>query len=613
MSDELLDYYNQELAFLRKMGAEFARAHPKVAGRIRLGADTVEDPHVARLVESSAFLSARIRRKIEDDFPEISDALLGVLYPHYLAPIPSFSIVQMEGAKDLAAPQLVPRGAMIETDRAHGEPCRYRTCYPTVLHALAPSSCALQTAPFEAPRTPRAGEAKAVLRLGLRARSTAAPLRELAPPVLRFYLGGQMPHAMELYELLSNDVLEIALALGPEDPRPQVLPSGSLRAVGFEEEEGLLPYSPRSFLGYRLLTEYFAFPQKFLFLDLHGVKGPVLERAKDRLELFFYLRRSSVELQKHLGPESFATGCAPIANVFPKRAEPVRLSLREPEVRVVPDARRAQALEVYSVDRVMITSPDGKSRELRPFYGLEHGAEGALAETRAIHYHASRRTAEVAGARGDAGTEVYLQFVDPHFDPALPADHVLTVETTCTNRDLPSRLPFGVDLPRLALAEGEVPVSKLRCLTPPTPTRRPNLGHGARWRLISHLALNQLSLGGGAQGTLALKELLRLYDYVGSESNLAAIEAVLGVGTEAATMRVAAGTHAAFARGTEVRLHLDEARFADKGLYLFASVLERFLALYGTLNGFVRLAVTTNQREGLVYRWPPRTGTRPLL
>ncbi|MBL8896676.1 MAG: type VI secretion system baseplate subunit TssF [Planctomycetes bacterium] len=611
MSDELLEYYNQELAFLRKMGAEFARAHPKVAGRIRLGADTVEDPHVARLVESTAFLSARIRRKIDDDFPEISDALLGVLYPHYQAPIPSLAIVQMEPPKDLAAPQLVPRGVAIETDRAHGEPCRYRTCYPTVLHGLAPSGCSLVGVPFEAPRTPRAGEAKALLRLTLRARGTAAPLRELTPPTLRFYLGGQTPHAMALYELLTNDVLEVALALGPDDARPQVLPADCIRPVGFGADEGLLPYSPRSFLGYRLLSEYFAFPQKFLFLDVHGIQGQVLDRAKEKIELFFYLRRSSVELQRHLGPESFACGCTPMVNLFPKRAEPVRLTQREPEVRLVPDARRAQAFEVYSVERVNVAASDGKQRDVRPFYGFDHGPRAE--ESKAIFFHAARRAAENVAGRVDAGTEVYLQFVDLHFDPALPADHVLTAELLCTNRDLPSRLPFGVDQPRLALADGEVPLEKLRCLTPPTPTRRASLGHGARWRLLSHLALNHLSLTSDAEGLRALKELLRLYDCLGSESSLAVVDSLLGVASGPATMRVSAGLQMAFAHGTEVRLHLDESRFADKGLYLFASVLERFLALYSTVNGFVRLAVTTNQREGVAYRWPPRTGTRALL
>jgi type VI secretion system protein ImpG len=611
MSDDLLEYYNQELAFLRKMGAEFARAHPKVAGRIRLGADTVEDPHVARLVESTAFLSARIRRKIDDDFPEISDALLGVLYPHYLAPIPSMAIVQMEPAKDLAAPQLLPRGAAIETDRAHGEPCRYRTCYPTVLHGLVPSACSLVGVPFEAPKTPRSGEAKALLRLTLRARSTAAPLRELAPETLRFYLGGQTPHAMALYELLLHDVLEVALALGPDDARAQVLSPDCIRPVGFAADEGLLPYSPRSSLGYRLLSEYFAFPQKFLFVDVQGIGGPVLERAKDKLEIFFYLRRSPVELQRNLTPESFACGCTPMVNLFPKRAEPVRLTQREPEVRLVPDARRALAFEVYSVERVNVASSDGKLREVRPFYGFDHGLRRE--EQKPIFFHATRRSAEGGGGRNDDGTEVFLQFVDLALDPALPADHVLTADLLCTNRDLPSRLPFGVDQPRLVLADGEVPLEKLRCLTPPTATRRASLGHGARWRLLSHLALNHLSLTGDAEGLRALKELLRLYDCLGTESSLGVIESLLGISSGPATMRVSAGLQMAFAHGTEVRLHLDEGRFADKGIYLFASVLERFLALYATVNGFVRLVVTTNQREGVAYRWPPRTGTQALL
>ena len=611
MTDDLLPYYNRELAALRRAGAAFADAHPKVAARLRLGADAVLDPHVARLIESAAFLNARIRHKLDDDFPELTDALLGVLYPHYLAPIPSMAIVQLEPAPDLTEAFVVPAGTPVETDRCHGDPCQYQTRYPATLLPLSVAHASLSGTPFDAPRTPRSTSSVAVLRLTLESSPDAPPISEVAPDSLRFFLGGQLQHAQALYELLLNDVVEIAVATSPKDRKAQVLPADRLHAVGFGDDEGLLPYPKRSFPGYRLLTEYFAFPSKFLFVELRGLGGPALERAGDKLELFFYLRRTSIDLQQNVGPRSFALGCTPIVNLFSKRAEPTRLTHTESEIRVVPDARRPRSVEVYSIDAVSAVDSEGKSQDYRAFYGVDHGTDGR-AEPRELYYHAARRAAEASAESPDQGTEVYLQLVDGGFDTRVPADSVLTVETTCLSRDLPGKLPFGGDQPRLTLPEGGGPVERVRCLTAPTPTLRQSGRDGVRWRLISHLALNHLSISGEG-AALALKEILRLYEFAGSLSNQSIIESILQVTSRTATMRIRAGRQSGFARGTEIALELDESRFSDHGLFLFASVLEVFLGSYCSINSFVQTTVTTNGRDGVLRRWAPRAGAGPLV
>ena len=615
MTEDLLAYYNRELAFLRRMGAEFAKAHPKVAGRMRLGSDTVEDPHVARLIESAAFLNARIRHKLDDEFPELTDALLGVLYPHYLAPIPSMAIVQLEPAPDLTEAQTVPEGTTVETDRAHGEPCRYRTCYPTTLVPLAVVQAQLAPAPFEAPRTAHSSTSVAVLRLTLRTTVDKLPMAGVLPGRLRFFLAGQIQHAQALYELLLNDVVELAVASSPNDRRPRVLPKTCIHPVGFGIDEGLLPYPKRSFPGYRLLTEYFAFPSKFLFVEFEGLDRALGEKTQNELTLYVFLRRSSVDLQKNVGPSTFALGCTPIVNLFAKRAEPIRLTQREPEVRVVPDARRPQAVEIYSIDKVSLASSSGAQTECKAYYGIDHG--GMHDAGGAPWYHAVRRPAETLGTRTDRGTEVHLRLVDGRLEPLPASDAVMMVETTCLNRDLPASLPFGGDQPRMALVGGVAPVKRVRCLTAPTATLRPERGAGAQWRLVSHLALNSLSLSGDDEGTQALREILRLYDGVRSESSRSIIDSVRKVERRLVTMRVQSrepsGVQAAFCRGTEVVLHLDEQRFADHGLFLFASVLEAFLGLYCSVNSFVQTVLRTNGREGELRRWPARAGSGPIL
>jgi type VI secretion system protein ImpG len=276
---------------------------------------------------------------------------------------------------------------------------------------------------------------------------------------------------------------------------------------------------------------------------------------------------------------------------------------------VVPDARRPLAHEIYSIDRVVATSPDNKQIELHPFYSVRHAVEGR--QQRAF-WHATRRPAGYAAGQIDRGTEVFLSIVDLDFLPSAPADWTLDVETTCLNRDLPRRLPFGGGQPRLQLSSG-APLSRVACLTPPTPTLRPLLQRGTLWRLISHLSLNHLSLVDSEHGADALREILKLYDFMDSAETRAMIEGVLSVRGQRVVGRVGGSVAAGFCRGFQVTVHFDEERFSGSGVYLFAAVLERFLGLYASLNSFSKMVATTNKREEAMCRWPPRAGEKILL
>ena len=610
MNDELLPYYNRELAYLRRLGAEFSKAHPKIAGRLMLGPETVEDPHVSRLVESVAFLNARIRRKLDDEFPELTDALLGVLYPHHIAPIPSMAIVQFECDPELAAAYDVPQGTMLETDPIHGEPCRFRTCYSTRLFPIRVEQARIFPTPFKAPKTPRSGNCVAVLQISLRCMTDAATFALLAPETLRFFLKGQGQLAFPLYETILNDVAEVAIATSTRDTAPLVLPPSCLVPVGFESDQGLLPYSERSFVGYRHISEFFAFSSKYLFFDLAGIDRSKLEQAKGALEIYLYLQRSTSDLENNVTADTFALGCTPVINLFRRRAAPIQLTQTETEYRVVPDPRRPYSMEVHSIEKVTAISPDGETLAYHPFYGLDHAAGG---ETPRAWWFAARSPAPQAPGRNAGGSEVHLRFVDLGFRPSQPADWTVDVQISCFNRDLPARLPFGGDQPRLRPSEGVGAIRKIRCLTAPTQTLRPPLGKGAMWRLVSQLSLNHLSLTGGDAGTQSFREILRLHDLSGSKENQGVIEGLLSIDSRDSVMRTVAGGMPGLCRGTDITLHLDESRFTGSGSFLFAQVLERFLGLYCTVNSFVRMSLTTNKREGVVRRWHPRSGDKMLL
>ncbi len=611
MHEELLPYYHRELAFIRRLGADFAATYPKIAARLRLDprSGETEDPHVERLLEGFAYLNARIRHKLDDDFPEIAEAMLGVLYPHYLAPVPSMAIVGLEldrGQGELTSGYRVPAGTALEADAPDGAPCRFRTVYPLTLWPIEVVSAGLCGPPFTPPPARDAARAQALLRIELRAMSPSVSIAQLEMPARRFFLKGQGQHVFPLYELLLRHAVSIGVADSARDPEPTRLGPESVQPVGFERDEGALPYPARSFLGYRLLTEFFAFPQKFLFVELRGLEPALRQRKGRSVELRIYLDRSAPELEPHITADTFRLGATPIVNLFSQRAEPIALTHTEAEYRVVPDARHPGAHEIYSIDRVVATSPDNQQVEYQPFYSFKHAADR---QAQKRFWHAVRQPA--ASKAGQAPTDVYLMLVDLGFSPAAPEQWTLDVETTCLDGDRPRQVLGGEGRSALRLTQG-APVARIECLTEPTRVLRPAARRGVLWRLVSHLALNHLSLAEDARdGAAALREILALYDFADSPETQSLIQGLCGVRARRVVGR-SRGLRGGVCRGLEVTIELDEERFVGSGMYLFASVLERFLGLYASINSFSKLVAKTRKGESL-WQWPPRAGETVLL
>jgi type VI secretion system protein ImpG len=374
--------------------------------------------------------------------------------------------------------------------------------------------------------------------------------------------------------------------------------------VGFGPDEGMLPYTPRSFLGYRLLQEYFAFPEKFLFFDLCELKRAVQAGFREGVEVLLFLDKPP-RLEQPISAETFRLGCAPIINLFEQVAEPIRVTHAQTEYRVIPDVGRQHVTEVYSVDSVLSTSPYLPEPIIfEPFYSFKHAADR---EQQQAFWYTTRRPSP---RKGDAGTEVHLSLVDLNFRPTLPPVETLTLHVSCTNRDLPGKLPFGGARWDFEL-EGAAPLTGIRCLKKPTETVRPSLRRGAQWRLISHLSLNYLSLCEG--GREALREILKLYDFSDSTVIRQQIAGIINVASRRVVGRPASMPWNGFCRGIEVTIEFDEDKYVGSGVFLFATVLEKFLGLYSSLNSFTQLIARTKQREEPLKRWPPRAGEQILL
>jgi type VI secretion system protein ImpG len=614
--DDLLPHYERELAFLRGHAGDFAQRYPKIAGRLMLSGDVGEDPHVERLIESFALLAARVHKRLDDDFPLFTETFLEVLYPHYLRPFPSCAIARFDAGS--AAAQLsqgagVPRGSALASRPVRGVACKFRTAYDVVLQPVRVAAVAFRGALQVPEGTPVPKGATSMVSVQLELTSPQATWATLGTPALRLYIDGEASQTAALREALFGRVrgaLAQTAPIGPWAAAGQALP----REVGFAEAESLIDFDARSHPAYRLLTEYFAFPDKFNFVDL-PLPQAVLDSAARSVTLHYPMagvRADSDEarLLETVSERNLLTGCTPVVNLFAQRADPIRVTHIAPSYPVLPDARRAFGYEVYSIDKVFRVrqTPQGEQiHEFKPFYSLQHDQLLAEGEAGGRYWHAHR---DEIIAQASPGYETELAIVDIDFDPAAPQTDTLSLEVTATNRDLPSMLQVGTAGGDLFMQGGSA-AREIRLLRRPTPSHRFERGRGALWRLISHLSVNHLSLSGG--GIDALKELLRLYDLPRSAINRRVLDALVAIHCQPASACLPGEPFPAFVRGVEVRLSVDEQHFAGIGLRLFAQVLDHFFGLYVHANSFAQLKLISSRTGEELIACPRRSGEGPLL
>jgi len=590
----LLDAYARELAYLRERGAEFASSYPKIAARLGLEGRHCADPHVERLLESFAFLTARIQHRLDSDLPELTTAMLGVLYPPLLSPVPSMAIACFDvnpRESKLTSGLLVEQHTPLFAEARGGPTCRFRTCYPVTLWPLT-----IEAAGFGAPETLELppGSSGVMAALRVRLKSGGPPLRSLGLTRLRFFLSGGGLSGYRLYELLFGHTLRVLVA----DEKGRAVAEGRLRPVGFAPDEEALPYPTHAQPAHRLLQEYFAFPEKFLFCDVE-LGGLPEGTAFELLILLDQRPPASLVVRS----DTFRLGCTPIANLFPRTTEPIRVDHRFPEYRLVPDARRDRTTEIHSIQRVTATAPgEAEQIDYAPFFSFTHHLEDAAPR---CFWHARR----VPTDREDIpGTDVFLSFVDLDFKPSRPPSRAVYASALCTNRDLAEEISAGVALH----PERGAAVGRITCLTKPTPQRDPPLGGQALWKLVSNLSLNHLSLS-GPRGLDALREILRVYLPAPIPEAERQIQGLTEIASRTVTRRVGGDAWRGFCRGTEVTLTLDEEQFVGSSPLLFAEVLARFLSLYAHINTFTELVLKSTAREEEWKRWPPMAGAKPLL
>lgn len=613
--EQLLPYYESELGYLRRNLRDFAERYPKIAGRLLISGEVCEDPHVERMIESFALLNARIAKRLDDDYPQFTEALFEVLYPHYLRPFPSCSIAHFDCggvAKQQTGAGVIARGTQLNTRPVRGAACTFRTVYPVTVAPLTLSGASF-AAILAAPDAVRApAGASSSLSLSFSSNAEQAGAGQLGIDTLRLFIDGEPSFCAALRDALFMRGLA-AWAEADHDGRWIALPVLPIRAAGFGDDEALIDFPARAHPAYRLLTEYFCFPEKFNFFDVDlGALAAVLPVGTRTVTLHLALGgvRADSNTARMLGTLStnnVLLGCTPVINLFRQRGEPIRLTHTTASYPVLADARRAFAYEVVSIDSVHLVrqTPQGETIvQFRPFYSLRH----AQTPEQGGHYWAMRRDDTLL--ERSPGFEAQISIVDIDFDPAEVETDTLNLELTCSNRDLPALLPYGQRGGDLFL-EGGSSVRAISFLRKPSLSYRFERGHNAHWRLISHLALNHLSLADG--GVEAFREMLALYDLPRSASSQRQIGGIAGIEQRPASAWLSGNPFTCLVRGVDVRLSIDEEAFVGSGIHAFAHIVERFLALYVHANSFTRLVVVSNKSGEDLWTCSPRSGDLSLL
>ena len=634
MDPRLLRYYNEELQHLREMGAEFAQAFPKIASRLGIDGIEVSDPYVERLVESFAFLAGRVQLKLDAQFPRFTQRLLDVVYPQLLAPTPSMLIAHLQqdlNDANLAQGLVIPRGSELRsvgqrlqratpvTEREETT-CRFRTSHDLVLWPIELTQVEYFTHAADLPLAESAQlrGSKAGLRIRLKA-TAGLDFAKISMDSLRLHCAGMDDLAYRLHELIVGNALGVLVvpSRGSAAKWSEVLPAENIQPIGYEDEHALLPVGLRGFHSYRLLQEFFGFPQRFLFFDLLGL-GPLLRRhgeGADQVDIVILFDRADAALDQAVGTDSLSLNCVPAVNLFEHRCDHIHVTSGLHDYHVIADRTRPADYEIYELTELVGHGIGIHSERLfLPLYSTFHTENRshdafytAQREPRVLSIDQQRHGTRSAYV----GSEMFVSIVDQREAPYSSDLRQLAPKALCSNRDLPMLMNLGGGSLRL---DTSTQVQAIRVVKGPSRPVSSLQDGNAAWRLVNQLSLNHLSLldVDAQQGAAALRELLALYAVAGDASAQRMIDGVRSVTMQPSVRRLPMPGPIAFGRGVRIDVHVDDLAFQGNSAFLLGSVLEHFFARHASINAFTE-TLMHSQARGEIHHWEPRCGMKPIL
>ncbi|MDP2371747.1 type VI secretion system baseplate subunit TssF [Rhodoferax sp.] len=598
--NQLKDYYQRELVTLREDTQAFAQTHPVEAGALGLGGSGARDPQVEMLMQAFAFLTGRVLYEMEASKAVLANAMLADLYPHLAAPLPCMAVAQVQVKPDGANGAVLERARQVHAsvldDQGNQVVCKLRTSIALPLTPLAVTHVALLQ-PDAFPVHIHDEATLSVLRVRV-TRLGAEPIKSLKHRALRFYIDPTQKNAYFLHELLAVNLVGVSLA-STDDSALGRMQGHDLHWLGFAEDEAALPGRTNMHPGHRLLQEYFACPEKFMFFETGALDLDGLDTGFD---LFFHFN-APVAPERQTTPQALKLNCVPLVNLYLQRIDPLTLDHARYEYWLRADVQGHRHCEVYALQTLNSIKSDGTLRDLRPYFEMESAASLQSQD----YFYVLRREENQLGQV--AGTEVYISFLDTRHQPTAPPPEVIGGRALCTNRRLPERMVAGQAL----MLEGPGPVTGLALVGRPSPHDTPALMGRRPWALVSQLSLNHLSLADGPQALAALKGMLRCHVGPAQVVGVKQIDGIRNVQCRPVLRPLVRDGIRSMVQALHVQLTLDRTQFESGGVVLFAMVLRHFMAMYASVNTVVEVSLATMDCKQTVKQWAPLAGAQIVL
>jgi type VI secretion system protein ImpG len=609
MNHELVTLYNDELSALRKRGQAFANAFPKVAGRLKLGHGNVEDPMVGRLIESFAFLTARVRQELHQERENLSENFVQLLYPHYYLPIPACSTVSFTPASSLDQAYTIPAKTVLSTTLTNSDPVNFSTVYPVTIYPIEISIIEYRREGIQ--HKPGLGKKVALSSLSVTLSTLNAKLNlaELGITKLRFFINGQGAVSGRLFELLFAHTQSIELTQGVEQESIS-LDKDCLKSVGFSTEEGLLPYPENSFLGYRYLTEFFAYPDKFYYFDLENLDRVLTTETQQTITVTFYFDEFAAELVKLIDAQTLLLHTIPIINLFEQSAEPITFDHSKTEYPIIANSQLApEHIEVYSVQALNVSSARYKDTiDSAPYFGRGFYQN----KEHYLYWHARRQPCSRLDKPHMVGDEMFISISDFNFQD-IEEQVLLTPKCLCTNRAAAEQLPYGGGQPKLNFRDrAHEAIETILCVKPITETRHRPTREQHRAEIAEHVYLNNLGFGEQQFALQNLKQLLALYAFPQHFAPALIEHGLVDINVKSVLQRHPSKLQQGFFYGSLYELTIDEDYFTEQQAYLLGMILHKFMCELCAINRTVELHLLSQQR-GMIAKWSPQIGKKSLI
>ncbi|MFW2096919.1 type VI secretion system baseplate subunit TssF [Acinetobacter sp. ULE_I057] len=602
MIEELLPYYEKQLQEFGQQSRAFADKYPKIAQRLSLNQEQIDDPHIERLIQAFSLIAARIDKKLADSYDIFTRSLFEVMFPQYLRHFPACSVVSFEDLnkqKQLKDVHIIPKGTTLKSRSFKGVQCEFNTSAEVKLLPIQLESLSFQTNPSA--------------HIHLNQNATLNLKFELLNPAKNWLKNEKLPIYLDAISNFPLQVLdhifhkETSFSLRINN---KVVPiKNPFEVIGFDENESLLPVDQHTHHAYRLLIEYFCFPEKFSYLNLNLDFLKLLKEENLSFEVQIHLKlnlndQAIIRNYSELNVANFKLFTSPVVNLFEKQAEPQKINHKNLEYPLMTDAHHPEFYQVYSIVEMNLirekSNQDQVVYPILPFFAMSHyhGDD--------IQFFYALNPTVLQNQYVETGYSIISKQLEPH---SIKSDFV-SCKLLCSNRELPHEA-LGQSNNVLNLNDSTV-ARRALVLKRPTAPFQFEKNKNEQWRIISHLSLNTLALMKG-DAVSHIKELLELYNLPKSKENHLIIDAIKKIEFEITNKLVEAKPFPMFVRGVKVLMDVDVQVFRGHSLYIFSELISHIFNLKVQMNSFVDVFVRDLNTKQELYQCVQNVGGKKLL